>query len=176
MKRFLWPSIIVLAVVLLDQITKVWAVANLADQSTHQVLGNFFRFTLVYNVGGAMGTDLGSSFYYLTVALIILPILGFYLYQYRNNALYSWPLSFIIAGAIGNVADRIRIGKVVDFIDVDFFKIHIGSFQLDRWWTFNIADASITCALVFLIFVLLFHRPKKQAEPVQETQPTQPTL
>jgi signal peptidase II len=175
-KRFLWPSIIILNVVLLDQITKVWAVASLTGQPSYQFLGKFVQFTLVYNVGGAMGTDLGSSFYYLTVALIILPILGFYLYQYRNDPFYSWPLSFIIAGAIGNVADRIRIGKVVDFIDVDFFKINIGSFHLDRWWTFNIADAAISCALVALVFVLLFHRPEKKVKPLQETQPTQPTL
>ena len=176
-KRFLWPRSLSSWWSCLDQITKVWAVADLTDQPSQQVWGDFLRFTLVYNMGGAWGPDLGSSSYYLTVALVILPVLGFYLYQYRNDPyLFSWPLAFIIGGAIGNVMDRIRIGKVVDFIDVDFFEMHIGGFHLDRWWTFNVADASITCALIFLIVVLLFHHPKKQVEPVQETQPTQPTL
>ncbi len=68
--------------------------------------------------------------------------------------------------------DRVRIGKVVDFIDVDFFKINIAGFHMDRWWTFNIADSAITCALVFLIIKMLFARPKEIEAPVQETQPS----
>lgn len=174
MKRFLWPSIIILVVVIIDQITKAWAVDTLTGQTSLKAIGDFLRFTLVYNEGGAMGTVLGTSRYYLVIAVIILPILGYFLYQYRNDAAYSWPLAFIIAGAIGNAVDRVRIGKVVDFIDVDFFKINVGSFHMDRWWTFNVADSAITCALVFLIFKMLFSKPRKIEEPVQETQPSNP--
>ena len=173
MKRFLWPAIVILAVVIVDQLTKSWAVGALTNQPSISVWGDFLRFTLVYNLGGALGTNLGSSVSYLVIAIVIVPVLCFYLYQYRNDILYKIPLSLIIGGAIGNVIDRIRIGKVVDFIDVDFFDIHIGGFELDRWWTFNIADSAISCALVFLVIVLLVHKPKagevpKVPEPVKE--------
>jgi signal peptidase II len=171
-KRLIGPAIIVLVIVIVDQWSKIWAVGALTDQGSHQVFGDFLRFTLVYNLGGAMGSSLGSSGLYLGISCVILPLLGYYLWQYRNSALYSWPLASIMAGAIGNALDRIRIGKVVDFIDVDFFKINLGSFHMDRWWTFNIADAGISCGLVFLVIVLLIHRPKQVELPVEHTEPT----
>jgi signal peptidase II len=172
-KRLLWPGLIIVSVVLLDQLSKIWAVGALYNQPSIEIWGDFLRFTLVYNLGGAMGTSLGPSGYYLIVALVILPILGYYLWQYRNDYLYSLPLASIIGGAVGNVIDRIRIGKVVDFIDVDFFNIHIGGFELDRWWTFNIADAAISCALVTLVVVLLIRKPKTASETVtvKEAEP-----
>lgn len=122
-------------------------------------------FSLVYNRGGAMGTSLGSPMYYLVVAVIILPFIGYYLYAHRAERGISYSLAFIAGGAIGNLIDRIRLGQVVDFIDVDFFDIDLFGYQLDRWWTFNVADAAIFCAIIFLIiYVARFHRPAKPVE------------
>lgn len=159
--------------VALDQVTKVWAVETLSGQPSIEVLGDLFKFTLVYNEGGAMGTSFGSSTWYLIIALIIIPILLYYLYLYRATLSFTIPLAFICGGAIGNLIDRIRIGRVVDFIDVDFFDINFLGFQLDRWWTFNIADSAISCALVFLLIKVLFFHPKPQAYsplPAETTQ------
>lgn len=108
-----------------------------------------------------MGTNFGSSTYYLVSGSLILIFLLWYIYTNRQNTLFSWPLSFIAGGAIGNLIDRIQSGQVVDFIDVDFFDIDIFGFQLQRWWTFNIADAAISCSIVFLIIVMLFIQPNK---------------
>jgi signal peptidase II len=118
-------------------------------------------FTLVYNEGGAMGTSFGSSSLYIVIALLVIPVLLVFIYRDRNRPALSYPLAFIVAGALGNLIDRIRLGRVIDFIDCDFFHINIWKFQLERWWTFNVADASITCALVFLIVYQLFfhHHP-----------------
>ncbi|MBD3402298.1 signal peptidase II [candidate division GN15 bacterium] len=159
----LWPVLIVLVVVALDQATKIWAVHALADQPPVRVLGDFLMFTLVYNRGGAMGTSLGSPMYYLVVALIILPFIIYYIIHHRHEAPLSWSLSFIAGGAIGNVIDRIRLGQVVDFIDVDFFDINLFGYQLRRWWTFNIADAAIFCAMIFLVIYLLWYKPRSAA-------------
>ena len=148
-----------MAVVVLDQLTKIWAVNALTGQPSIQILGEFLMFTLVYNLGGALGTRLGSPTYYLVVALIIFPFIIYYLWHYRRQPVLAWPLAFIAGGAIGNIIDRIRIGKVVDFIDVDFFDINLFGFRLDRWWTFNIADAAIFCAIIFLLIYLTIHRP-----------------
>ena len=110
--------------------------------------------TLVYNKGGALGTALGPSNYYLIISLILLPFIVYYIYRYRNRPGISWPLALIAAGAVGNIIDRIHYGQVVDFIDVDFFDI--GFLGITRWWTFNIADAAITVAIVYLLVVTLF--------------------
>lgn len=109
-----------------------------------------------------MGTSFGPSGYYLVTALIILPALLAYIYISRRQASVALPLSFIAGGAIGNVIDRIRLGKVVDFIDVDFFDVNLFGYHLDRWWTFNIADAAITCSILFILIGMI-QWPKRKA-------------
>lgn len=169
MKKLIWPLIIVVAVTLADQLTKNWAVTNLAGQPSKSILGEFFRLSLVYNEGGAMGTAFGSSTGYLILALVILPVLGYYLYRYRESAAVALPLAFIFGGALGNVIDRIRLGRVTDFIDIDIPDVNLLGFHLERWWTFNIADACITCALVWLVGYMIFHKPKAGAQLPTET-------
>lgn len=163
LKSLIWPAIIIAVVAAVDQVTKAWAVDALSGRPPVSVIGDFFRLTLVYNLGGAMGTSIGSPFSYLIIALIIIPILCYVLYQYRNVKSYALPLAFICGGAIGNLIDRIRLGQVVDFLDVDFFDINLFGYQLDRWWTFNIADAAISCGLVFLLIRMLFFKPAQAA-------------
>jgi len=126
------PAIVLAAVVIIDQATKLWAMDAFTPGQSVEVWGRFFMFTLVFNDGGAMGTNFGSTTYYLVSSLLI--------------------LAFI----------RIRIGQVIDFIDIDFFDIHIMNFHLARWWTWNIADAAISCSIVFLIFSLFRHRHDHQ--------------
>ena len=159
-------------VVITDQSTKLWAVAALSGHSSVRVLGDFLMWTLVYNSGGAMGTRVGPSVYYLVMSLVVLPFVCYYIYKNRQVKLISIPLAFIAGGAIGNLIDRIRLGSVIDFIDVDFFDISIGPFQLDRFWTFNVADSSITCAIVFLLFLMFFQRrsldPHDHPGPVED--------
>jgi signal peptidase II len=145
-------------VVIADQVSKAWVLANMVEHTSRAVLGDFFMLSLVYNEGGAMGTRLGPSGYYLGMALLILPLVLFYIYRNRFVRLVSIPLALIAGGAIGNLIDRIRLGRVVDFLDVDFFDISIGSFHLYRWWTFNIADAAISCAIVFLVAYMFINR------------------
>jgi len=164
-------TLIVLGVIVLDQITKVWAVATLTERVSARVLGDFLMLTLVYNEGGAMGTRLGPSLYYLAMALLVLPFLLIYVYRNRFRPALSLPLAFIAGGAIGNLIDRIRLGRVIDFIDVDIFDVHLGGFHLERWWTFNIADASITCAIVVLLVQIIILRKTLDPLPGERPRP-----
>lgn len=148
--KLLLPGSLLLAILVSDQLTKFWAVANLT-QGSLPVFGDFFRLTLVYNKGGAMGTNVGSPTMYLILALVILPVLIYYIWSQRESYTMSIPLAMIAGGAVGNLVDRIRVGQVIDFLDVDFFDIDLFGYQLSRWWTFNLADAAISCAIVFLV-------------------------
>ena len=143
-------------IVILDQVTKMLAVSNITEGQPVEVLGRFLMFTLVYNQGGAMGTSFGSANYYLISSLVILVFVLWYIYKSRGVPITAIPLAFIAGGAIGNDIDRIRMGRVIDFIDVDFFDISLFGFELQRWWVFNIADIAITCAIVFLLLHLIF--------------------
>jgi signal peptidase II len=174
-KALIWPAVIIAVVDILDQLTKSWAVQALTDQPSRRVLGSFLMFTLVYNEGGAMGTSLGSSGFYIIIAFVVIPILLYFIYKDRDKLALSLPLAFIVAGAVGNLIDRVRLGKVIDFIDMDFFHVNIWKVQIERWWTFNIADASITCALVFLIIHQLFFHPRTHPEPSAIDTPTSDT-
>ena len=159
-KPLLVPLIILFTVVALDQITKIWAVNYLSQVGSVKVLGEFFMLTLVYNEGGALGSNLGPSLAYLIVSILIFGMVLFYIYSHRNSKSLSVPLSLIAGGALGNIIDRLRIGKVIDWIDFDFIDINVFGYQLNRWWTFNIADAAISCAIVFILAGLFFSETK----------------
>ena len=117
--------------------------------------------TLIYNKGGALGTAIGPSNYYLIISLILLPFIIYYIYRYRAKLSISCPLALIAAGAIGNIIDRVHYGQVVDFLDVDFFDISF--LGVTRWWIFNIADAAISVAIVYLLIMTLFF-PQREAD------------
>lgn len=152
------PIVFILAIVISDQLTKIWAVEALTGRPSIHILGDFVMFSLVYNEGGAMGTQFGATTYYTIVAILILPFLGYYLWRYRTERATAWPLACILGGAIGNLIDRIRLGRVVDFIDVDIPDIDLSFYQLDRFWTFNIADSAITCAIAFMLLHMILYR------------------
>jgi signal peptidase II len=156
LKKLLLPAIAIVVVAIVDQITKLLALTYLTDNSPVEVLGNFFMLTLVYNEGGAMGTNLGSPAYYLISSILILVFLLYYIYSHRTTYYVTLSLGLIAGGAIGNIIDRLRFGRVIDFLDFDFFDIDLFGYQLQRWWTFNVADAVISCSIVFLVIKILF--------------------
>lgn len=147
--RAFWP--IALGVLLTDCATKQVAADYLAPAYTpHPVLGDWLRFVLSYNRGAATGIHLGSwARPLLTVTTIA--ILGLLWAWYRRTNRRDWPtaaaLGLVAGGAVGNLVDRVRWDRgVVDFIDVG-----IGA---ARFWTFNVADACITCGALWLAWRL----------------------
>jgi len=161
-------------VIVLDQVTKIWAVSALSGQPSVRILGDFLMFTLVYNEGGAMGTRLGPSASYMIMAFVVLPFLLYYIYRNRNDLMFSLPLSCIAGGAVGNLIDRIRFGKVIDFVDADFFDIHLLDFHMNRFWVFNVADAAISCSIVFLLVFLFWSHKRDKAGDISPQAPPEP--
>lgn len=123
----------------------------MSNRGSVEVIGEFLMLTLIYNEGGALGTSFGPSFYYLATSSLILVFVLYYIFVNRSHKHMAYPLAFIAGGAMGNITDRIRIGKVIDWIDVDFFDVNLFGYQLERWWTFNIADAAISCSILYLL-------------------------
>lgn len=143
---------LILVVVALDITTKVWAVDALAPAHIpHSVIGDTFRFTLVYNPGAAFGVSAGnySRWIFMALTVVALGIL-WRMYQSTREGAYArvLALGLVCGGAIGNMIDRIRsaIG-VVDFIDIG-----IG---VHRWPTFNVADMAVSTGAALLAWVLL---------------------
>jgi signal peptidase II len=147
--RWLGPPLFAL-ILALDLVTKEWALANLAGQGVVRVTG-FFNLVLVWNPGISFGIfqtggELGR-WMLVVLALAISVILVFWLRWEQR----FWPkiaIWLILAGAIGNVVDRIRFGAVVDFLDFHAFGYH--------WPAFNVADSVIVMGAAILIVDSLF--------------------
>jgi signal peptidase II len=144
-----WP--VMLVVVISDLITKAIAVATLSPSGEPQpVLGEWLRWTLVYNPGAAFGLYLGqySRWIFLGLSVAALVILWrMYRQTESGNVQRTLALALVSSGALGNLIDRVRHEYgVVDFIDVG-----IGA---SRWPTFNIADMAVSCGAFLLAWVL----------------------
>ena len=163
---FLYLLISIL-VILLDQTTKLLTLNSLAEGEAVSIIGDLLYFQLVFNEGGAMGTSLGPSWLYtiLTLAALAL-IIRYFMKDKSDGASIKVPLALIFSGAVGNLIDRIRFGKVVDFIDADFPDMPF--LGITRWWTFNVADAAITCGLMIFVIGLLLKK-KQNVAPVADS-------
>jgi signal peptidase II len=159
-------------VVVIDQITKTVALSSLTEGRPVPVIGDLLRWTLTHNPGGAFGLRLGSSNYYLVASLIIFVVLVLYIWRHRDTAFLSIPLSIVAGGAIGNIIDRFRFGQVVDFIDCEFPDITIGTYHLERWPIFNVADMAVSLGITVTIILLFLHSRNAEAESPDVPTPT----
>lgn len=163
-RQLVVPVLILLTVFIADQITKILVLNSLSTGEIVQVFGNFFQLKLIFNTGGALGTELGSSVFYLITSILILIFVIYFTITHRNIKIVAWSMATIAGGATGNIFDRIRLGKVVDFLDFDFFDFSFFGRPIERWWTFNIADAAITVGILIILAYIIFF-PKRAQLP-----------
>lgn len=147
---FIGPAIIVIA---LDQLSKVWIDKVLPLHASIPIISGFFHLTHVRNPGAAFGflaqaTPGLRSVFFLGVAVLAVLLILYYLHRYPERpVIFTYALSLIFSGAIGNMIDRVRLGAVIDFLD--FF---LGS---AHWPAFNVADTSITVGAGLLFYALI---------------------
>ena len=162
-----WPLVSLL--VLADCTTKQVAADRLEPEHVpHEVLGDVVRFTLAYNPGASFSVSLGEHTRWI-LSTLAFGVLGVLMMQYRRVAQHdrvlALALAFIVAGACGNLLDRLRRPRgVVDFIDIGIGDV--------RFWTFNLADVAVFCGAVLLAH-LLIRRDRDEALAVPP--PASPT-
>lgn len=133
-------------VLALDLVTKSWALRTLQIQSG-ELFGGLVPLTLAYNKGAAFGMSIGedSRWFFIPVTIIALVLLGvLYKQAERRDYLRIVSISLVVAGAVGNLYDRVRWDRgVVDFL---------GPIDLGFWLfpIFNVADMAITCGAILL--------------------------
>ena len=148
--------------VFLDQAAKLAADKQLYQNESIPVIPQIFHITLVYNTGTAFGLFHNQNFILAGAAVMAIAALV-YLYARapqlasgRATVLWQNALLCILCGAVGNLIDRIRLGYVVDFID------------LRVWPVFNIADSLITIGVVLLLLVMVFDSPGRSGTGSRE--------
>jgi signal peptidase II len=133
------------AVVVVDQLTKAWLQANFAPGQVVQVLGEAVRLVFGQNTGALFGLFRDQALLFALASLGVVALIVGYHGRAARSLYLSISLGLLLGGAVGNLLDRLRLGYVVDFVDVG-----IGNL---RFYTFNVADAAISTAIVLMLAV-----------------------
>ena len=131
---------IAVAVVVLDQVSKAWLVSSVAPGEVVRLVGDYVRLVFSHNSGALFGLFRDQALLFGIVSLGVVGLI--------RNVYLSITLGLLLGGAIGNLIDRFRLGYVVDWVDIGLGDI--------RFWTFNVADAAVSTAIVLLIGLALF--------------------
>ena len=144
----------------LDQATKVLVMLKLPLGSQVPLISGLLNLVHVRNKGAAFGLFSGWSanfawLFFVATTVLVLGVLGYLLWRLPDD---HWPAaqgySLILTGALGNMIDRVRLGEVVDFIDVYWGRYH--------WPAFNVADSLVCVGTAILVWVII--RDEKTAD------------
>src|SRR2546427_6736323 len=157
-----------LGVYLMDQASKAWAVRRVRFEDWTIIRGTL-DFVYAENRGIAFGQlqeggQFGRWFFVVLAGAAAIAVLFYFFRTPRNDDRVLGACALLLAGILGNLTDRVRLGFVIDFI-----MVHAGSYH---WPTFNVADASITLGALLLAYDLIFVRSETKqnaAAPSGET-------
>ena len=136
----------------LDQLLKLWAIANLQGQPERTLIRGFLHLTYLENTGAAFGllAGFGGAVWVLTgVKLVLLALALVYFAKLPLETRFIFvriPLMMIFAGGVGNLIDRVRLGHVVDMLAFSFMDFPV----------FNLADVCVTAGAFLFVFIVLF--------------------
>jgi len=151
--RAVW-AVIAAAVFVADQLTKAAVEASIPEHTTVVVVPHFLNLVHTKNAGAAFGLFSESPSAWKTVLLICVSslllamVIGVVWRNQHFRRVAGVGLALILGGALSNLFDRIRFGRVLDFVDVYYGGYH--------WYTFNLADAAIVVGAGFLVIEFLF--------------------
>ena len=153
---FLLPVLIILAIVIIDQITKYMTVSMLMPINSVEIIKNFFLLTYVENRWAAFGTKMCGRWFFVALTVIVVVAGAIYyskIYNKDKSKIASLALVLVAGGAIGNCIDRLFRGYVVDMLSFNFFGY---SFPV-----FNFADICVVIGAVLLVVSLCFTKEGK---------------
>jgi signal peptidase II len=155
-----------LGVYLMDQASKAWAVRRVRFED-RTIIRGALDFVYAENRGIAFGQlqeggKFGRWFFVVLAGAAAIAVLFYFFRTPRNDDRVLGACALLLAGILGNLTDRVRLGFVVDFI-----LVHAGSYH---WPTFNVADASISIGALLLAYDLVFATRKKQVTVIVEAE------
>lgn len=159
---------LVMAVVVLDQLTKLWVVRSFVLNESLEIVPGYFNLTYLTNKGAAFGFLAGQTgawrhYFFLVLGTVALGVIGAIWWRLRHaHVLYLIALPMIAGGALGNLIDRVRLGAVVDFLDV-----HVG---VHHWPAFNVADSAITVGVGFFLLANIMEEVKQRRMNILDTR------
>jgi len=144
--------ILILAVVVLDQISKYYIQTNMDLNNSIPVIEGFFSITYIQNTGAAFSILQGKTIILMLIQVLVILTIFVYVLLKKNSLHWTLKMSlaFIVGGGLGNLIDRISYGYVVDFLHFHF------------WPIFNVADISVCIGCGLLIIYVFFIEGKEK--------------
>ena len=140
-----------------DQVTKALVVANVGFGDRHDVIGDFAQLWHVRNDGAAFSILPGATWLFVPVTLVAIGMVIYFHRAFRERTAWiHFILGAILAGSLGNLTDRLRLGYVIDFVSLG-----IGE---TRFPTFNVADSAVVLGIGALVAYLTFVDQPRSAE------------
>ncbi|GEK36123.1 signal peptidase II [Enterococcus thailandicus] len=136
------------ALIVIDQWVKWWITSNLALGETQSIIPGVLSLNHIRNTGAAWSMLEGKMWFFTVVTIVAVVAIVYLMIKNRQTASrwFMTGLALILAGAIGNFIDRVRLGYVVDMFQTDFMNFPI----------FNVADISLVCGVIcILIYIIL---------------------
>ena len=139
---------------MLDQLSKAVVSSALKLHEVRPIIHGLLNLTHIHNTGAAFGLLAGQAslmrtLIFLAVLVLALAVVLWMVFRLpQGQKVELVALSLIFGGALGNIVDRIRLGRVIDFIDVYYRAYH--------WPAFNVADSAITIGVILLLCRLVF--------------------
>jgi len=152
-RNYLLFVLTALVIIVLDQITKVYIDTHMTLHECIPVIQGFFNITYVRNPGAAFGilsdaTPFIRALFLIGVSIFAAGLIVYYIARMKKeDILLVYGMSLIMGGAVGNLIDRIRLGEVIDFLDVFISTYH--------WPAFNVADSAVTVGAIILFYKLI---------------------
>lgn len=150
----IWALLLIMGLVGLDQLTKWWVVANFRMFESVELIPGFLSLTRRFNTGAAWSLFEGQTVFFIVLTVIALGLFSVLLWQayQQQEQAEMIGMALMIGGAIGNFIDRVRLGGVVDFIDV---MIVTYDFPV-----FNVADSALTVGVGLYILGVFLHEQR----------------
>lgn len=148
--RPLWAPFLglVALVVGLDQLTKSWIEAELSGGKVIEYLDGALRLVYSQNNGALFGLFRGQVLVFAVLSLAVIALIVSFHARSGRSPYMTLTLGLLLGGAIGNAVDRFRLGYVIDFVD--------GGIGTTRFFTFNLADAAISAAILLLFAMAIW--------------------
>jgi signal peptidase II len=147
-----------LGVIVADQLSKAWVVASFPFGQPVNVIGEWIRIWRVANNGALFGLFRDQALVFAALSIAVMALIVWYHGRAiaGNGWLATIALGLLLGGAVGNFLDRVRLGSVVDFVDMGF----PGGW---RFYTWNVADAAISTAILLLLVMALLPAGRRGA-------------
>lgn len=151
------PAVLIIIITIFaDQISKYAAFTTLKDSDPLVIINNFFQLSYVKNYGAAWGILQNQRFLFVVLTILVLLIIG--AYARKNKSLTRMTrvsLALIAGGALGNLIDRIKMGYVIDFLDINFGSLY-------DFPVFNFADSFIVVGTFLMMYLIITNKYEKQ--------------